>query len=350
MAAVVMQARLARTPGGDKAMRVFLAHTPEMRANYYGDRALAALRATAEVVLHDGDAPLSGAALAAAAAGCQAIVADRATPGTAETFATAPDLVAFLRVAVDVSTIDIGAASAAGVLVTQATPGFGASVAELAIGMMVDLARGVSGHAAAFHAGRVPVPRMGRQLAGRTLGLIGYGRIARRIAEIAAAMRMRVLAHDPHAAIEGAEAVPLDRLLAESDVVMPLAVSNDATRHIVNAASLAAMKRGVLLVNLSRGQLVDEAALAAALDSGQVGAAAMDVGMAPDQWPSPGLAAHPRVVATPHIGGLTPEAAEHQAMDTVRQVAALAARRLPDGALNLAAAHRLARIGINAPG
>ncbi|MGG5822414.1 NAD(P)-dependent oxidoreductase [Falsiroseomonas sp. HW251] len=331
-------------------MRVFLAHTPEMRANYYGDRALAALREAAEVVTHEGEAPLSGAALAAAAAGCHAIVADRATPGTAETFAGAPDLVAFLRVAVDVSTIDIPAASAAGVLVTQARPGFVDSVAELAVGMMVDLARGVSGYAADFHAGRVPVPFMGRQLAGRTLGLIGYGRIARRIAAIAQAMRMRVIAHDPLAAIEGAEAVTLERLLAESDVVMPLAVSNDATRHLVNAATLGAMKRGVLLVNLSRGQLVDEHALAAALDSGQVAAAAMDVGMAPDQWPSPGLAAHPRVVATPHIGGLTPEAAEHQAMDTVRQVAALAAKRLPEGALNAAEAHRLARLGINARG
>jgi D-3-phosphoglycerate dehydrogenase len=327
-------------------MRVFLAHTPEMRANYYGDRALAALRDVAEVTTHEGDAALSGAALAAAAAGCQAIVADRATPGRAETFAAAPDLVAFLRVAVDVSTIDIEAASRAGVLVTQATPGFVDSVAELAVGMMVDLAREVSSYAADFHAGRVPHPRMGRQLAGRTLGLIGYGRISRRIAAIAVAMRMRVLAHDPFARIAdaGVESVALDRLLAESDVVMPLAVANDSTRHIINARSLAAMKRGVLLVNLSRGQLVDDAALAAALDSGQVTRAALDVGSAPDQWPPATLAARKDVVATPHVGGLTPEAAEHQAMDTVRQVAALARGELPDGALNAAAAHRLSRL------
>ncbi|WP_368414843.1 NAD(P)-dependent oxidoreductase [Falsiroseomonas sp.] len=331
-------------------MRVFLAHTPEMRANYYGARALAELRKVADVTLHEGAETLSGAALAAAAAGCQAIIADRATPGMAATFDQSPDLLAFLRVAVDVSTIDIAAASRHGVLVTQATPGFVDSVAELAIGMMVDLARGISGYAAAFQAGRVPEPRMGRQLAGRTLGLIGYGRIARRVAQIAVAMRMRVLANDPYATIAdpGVESVPMDRLLAESDVVMPLAVANDATRHVVDAAALAAMRRGVLLVNLSRGQLVDEAALAAALDSGQVAAAAMDVGMAPDQWPHPALAARPNVIATPHIGGLTPEAAEHQAMDTVRQVAALAAGRVPDGTMNLDRAHRLARLGINA--
>lgn len=327
-------------------MRVFLSHTPEMRANYYGDRALGALRGVAEVVTHEGGAPLSGRALAEAAAGCQAIVADRSTPGTAETFAAAPGLVAFHRVAVDVSTIDMTAASAAGVLVTRATPGFTDSVAELAVGMMVDLARGVSRHAEAFRAGRVPRPAMGRQLAGRTLGLVGYGRIARRVAEIAGVLRMRVLAHDPHAPpADGiAEPVPLARLLAESDIVMPLAVADASTRHVIDAAALAAMKRGALLVNLSRGELVDEAALAAALDAGQVGGAAMDVGSAPDQWPDPVLAARPDVVATPHIGGLTPEAAEHQAMDTVRQVAALAEGRLPDGAINADAAHRLSRL------
>lgn len=333
-------------------MRVFLAHTPEMLANYYGARALAELRKVADVVTHAGTETLSGAALAQAAAGCQAIIADRATPGTAATFDATPELLAFLRVAVDVSTIDIAAASRTGVLVTQATPGFVDSVAELAIGMMVDLARDVSGYAAEFRAGRAPAPRMGRQLAGRTLGLIGYGRIARRIAAIATAMRMRVIANDPHATIAdpGVEAVSLETLLAESDVVMPLAVSNAATRHLVNAATLAAMKRGVLLVNLSRGQLVDEDALEAALDSGQVAAVAMDVGMAPDQWPNPRLAARADVVATPHIGGLTPEAAEHQAMDTVRQVAALAAGRLPEGALNAPQASRLTRVGITPSG
>lgn len=327
-------------------MRVFLSATPEMRAHYYGDAALQALRALAPVTLHEGAAPLAGRALAEAAAGCAIIVADRATPGHAATFAAAPDLVAFLRVAVDVSTIDIEAASAQGVLVTQATPGFVDSVAELGIGMLVDLARGVSGFVEDYRAGRVPTPRMGRQLAGRTLGLVGYGRIARRVAEIALAMRMRVLVTDPHATPDDPRiaAVPLRQLLGESDVVMPLAVANEATRHIIDAAALAAMRPGALLVNLSRGQLVDEAALAAALDSGRIGGAAMDVGSAPDQWPDPALAARPDVVATPHIGGLTPEAAQHQAMDTVAQVAALLRGAVPDGALNAAAAHRLARL------
>lgn len=322
-------------------LRVFLTHTPEMRVGYYADRPLAALRAVAEVVLHEGPVPLSGAALAEAARGCQLIVADRSTPGTPETFAAAPWLLGFHRVAVDISTIDVPAATAAGVLVTRATPGFGASVAELAIGMMIDLARGVSTSTAAYRAGTLPEVRMGMQLEGKTLGLIGWGRISQRIAPIAKAMRMRVVVHDPYVAAEGAEAVALDRLLAESDVVMPLAVSTPETRHLVNGAALARMKRGALLVNLSRGELVDEAALATALEAGHLRGAAMDVGSAPDQRPNPALAARGDVVATPHLGGLTPEAAEHQAMDTVRQVADIAAGRMPGNAVNAEAATRL---------
>ncbi|WP_235961743.1 NAD(P)-dependent oxidoreductase [Falsiroseomonas selenitidurans] len=316
-----------------------------MRGGYYAETPLAALRQVAEVTLHEGALPLSGAALAAAAAGCHCIVADRATPGTAETFAAASGLLAFLRVAVDISTIDVPAASAAGVLVTQATPGFVDSVAELAIGMMIDLARGVSPLAGAYHAGSPPGSRMGTQLSGKTLGLIGWGRIARRLAELAQAFRMHILVHDPYNPPDqpGVTAASLDRLLAEADFLVPLAVSTPETRHIVGTTAFAALKPGALLVNLSRGELVDEAALAAALDSGRLRGAAMDVGSAPDQRPDPALAARPNVVATPHIGGLTPEAAEHQAMDTVRQVAALARGEMPPGAVNPDAALRLRR-------
>jgi D-3-phosphoglycerate dehydrogenase len=327
-------------------LRVFLTHTPEMRGGYYAEAPLAALRQVADVTLHTGELPLSGAELARAAAGCHCIVADRATPGTPETFVHAPDLLAFLRVAVDISTIDVSAASAAGVLVTQATPGFVDSVAELAIGMMIDLARGVSPLAGAYHAGNPPGSRMGTQLSGKTLAVIGWGRIARRLAELARAFRMRVLVHDPYnppGAAEGVQAAPLAQLLAEADFLVPLAVSSPETRHIVGAAAFAALKDGAFLVNLSRGELVDEAALAAALDSGRLRGAAMDVGSAPDQRPDPALAARPNVVATPHIGGLTPEAAEHQAMDTVRQVAALARGEMPPGAVNAEAAQRLRR-------
>lgn len=327
-------------------MKVFLTHTEEAFALYFGARALRALQEHAEVVRNTGGQVLRGAALAEAAAGCQAIIAHRATPGTAETFAAAPGLLAFLRCAVDISTIDVEAASAQGVLVTRARPGFTDAVAELGIGMMVDLARGVTRAAQEFRAGNKAEPRMGRQLSAATLGLVGYGRIARRMAEIARAMGMRVLAHDPHNPPEGAgaEAAPFQQVLAQADFLVCLAVSAPETENIMDAAAFAAMPRGAFFINLSRGELVDEAALEAALESGHLAGAAMDVGRAPDQMPSPRLARRPDVIATPHIGGLTPEAAEHQAMDTVRQIAALAQGRMPEGAVNPERAHRLARL------
>ncbi|WP_333669060.1 NAD(P)-dependent oxidoreductase [Elioraea tepidiphila] len=331
-------------------LSVFLAHTDEMFRNYYGSEALAALERVARVRRNTTGRHLAGRDLAEAASGCAVIVSDRMTPGDAETFAHAPDLVAFLRCAVDIRTIDLAAASAAGVLVTRATPGFADSVAELAVGMMVDLARGIGRATAAYHCGEMPEIRMGRQLAGATLGILGYGVIGRRLAAIARAMRMRVVVADPYVAPDDPAIghAALHDVLAQSDFVVCLVVANDQTENLLDARAFAAMKRGAFFVNLARGNLVDEGALLGALDAGPLAGAAMDVGRAPDQMPTPALAAHPKVIATPHIGGLTPQAAQHQAFDTVRQVEALARGRIPPGAVNPEAAHRLKRIGIAA--
>ena len=121
--------------------RIFLTHIPEMLENYYGDRAVSALRELGEVRFNPGTDVLDAGTMADAARGCDIIVSDRQTAGPAEFFAWAPDVVAFLRCAIDIRNIDVAAASAAGVLVTQATAGFLASVSEVAIGFMVDLGR-----------------------------------------------------------------------------------------------------------------------------------------------------------------------------------------------------------------
>lgn len=170
-------------------------------------------------------------------------------------------------------------------------------------------------------------------------------------ASAAIVIGMRVVVSDPHAAVEESRIahVPFAEALAAADIVVCLATSDASTRDLFDAAAFARMKRGARFINLARGEVVDEAALAAALDSGHLAGAAMDVGRAPDQRPSLALARRPEVVATPHVGGMTPEAMEHQAMDTVRQVAALARGEMPDNAVNAAAAHRLARIGVRLP-
>jgi D-3-phosphoglycerate dehydrogenase len=320
-----------------------------MLTNYYGPRALAALRAEAAVGLNETGRVLDDpSALLDAAGDAAIIVADRQTPVPRAFFEAAhPDLRAVCRVAVDIRNIDVEAASRQGVLVTQASPGFIASVCELALGFMVDLARGITSAALDYRQGRQPAIRMGRQLQGATLGIIGYGAIGARMARLGSALGMRVLVNDPYKQIAepGIRQTELEPLLREADFVICAAVATEATENLIGAAALALMRHDAWFINLSRGNLVDEAALEHALDAGQIAGAAMDVGRAPDQMPSPRLAARPDVLATPHIGGLTPEAAEHQAMDTVRQVAALMRGRIPEGAVNADAAYRLRQVG-----
>ena len=330
-------------------MRIFLTHVPGMLANYYGPRALAAMRKLGEVRLNETGTMLDAKALAAAAKGCEIVVSDRQTPGPAEFFSSAPDCCAFLRVAVDIRNIDVEAASKAGVLVTRATPGFIPSVSEMAVGMMVDLARGITDAVMTYRAGGGAEPRMGRQLSGATLGIMGYGAIGRYLAPLGVALGMKVLVADPYATVEDANLhqVDLDTLLAESDFVICLVVANEQTENLMNAANFARMKKSAYFLNLSRGNLVDEAALAQALEKKQIAGAAMDVGRAFDQKPSLDLARRADVIATPHTAGLTPDAIEHQAFDTVKQVAELVAGRVPPGAVNTAQATRLTRLGIN---
>jgi D-3-phosphoglycerate dehydrogenase / 2-oxoglutarate reductase len=330
-------------------MRIFLTHVPNMLENYYGPRALTEMRKLGEVRLNTAGKVLDAKALAQAARGCEIIVSDRQTPGPAEFFPMAPDCCAFLRVAVDIRNIDVAAASREGVLVTHATPGFIPSVSEMAIGMMIDLARGITDATITYRKGEEAEPRMGRQLKGATLGIMGYGAIGRYLAPLGVALGMNVLVADPFAKIEdpALHHVTLETLLAESDFVVCLVVANEPTENLMNAANFARMKKSAYFLNLSRGNLVDEAALMQALETRQIAGAAMDVGRAFDQKPSLDLAGRADVIATPHTAGLTPDAIEHQAFDTVRQVADLVAGRIPPEAVNREKATRLTRLGIN---
>src|SRR5258707_13875824 len=177
---------------------ILLTHTPDMRRNYYGDRAVAGLAALGSVRFHEAAAPLAGASLIAAAQGCRVIVSDRQTPGDAEIFAALPDLVAFVRCAVDIRNVAVAVASEHGVLVTHASPGFVASVAELVLAYMVDLARHVTPAATAYHGGAPPTPLRGMQLRGSTLGILGYGPIGRSLADLAAPLGTNVPLRDAH--------------------------------------------------------------------------------------------------------------------------------------------------------
>jgi D-3-phosphoglycerate dehydrogenase len=286
---------------------VFLTHDPDSLANFYGDQALAGLREIAEVRVNDTGRLLSTEELIAAAAGADIVVCDVNTPAEAVLFDGLPELAAFLRCAVDTRTIDIAAASRNGVLVTNASPGFVNSVAELIFGQMIDLARHVTASATAYHAGTVPPKRMGVQLAGTTIGILGYGSIGRFTAGLARAFGMTVLVCDPHKAVDepGIEQVTAGDLLARSDFVVCLVVAAPETENLIDAAALAAMRPTAHLVNVARGRVVDEPALNRALQERRLAAAGLDVTVEEPLPRSSPLWSLPNVLITPHTAGET---------------------------------------------
>jgi D-3-phosphoglycerate dehydrogenase / 2-oxoglutarate reductase len=327
--------------------RVFVSHPSNKLDHYFGQKACAQLQAIANVHFNPQPLELALPELIEAARECDTLIAYRQTQAPEALFAALPQLKVFLRCAVDISTVDVAAASAHGVLVTQASAGFVPSVAEWVIGVMIDLGRGVSRYAESYrhsHDGASPLaPFMGRELRGSTLGVIGYGQIARYLCRLALSFGMRVVVATPEPidTRDNLRQLPLPALLAVSDFVVCLAVSNPQTRDLVNETAFATMRPGTFFVNASRGELVDENALLAALDSGHLAGCAIDVGRAPDQMPTPALARHPLVIATPHVGGLTLPAIEHQAIETVSQLSSLLRGEIPVGAVNAPYAKRL---------
>ncbi|MGH8668710.1 MAG: NAD(P)-dependent oxidoreductase [Burkholderiales bacterium] len=313
---------------------ILLTHSPEALQLYYGPRALAGLRQLGEVVLNQNASALEGEALVSAAKDCDLIVSYRQSPGPAAVFERLPKLKAFLRCAIDIRNVDVAAASKAGVLVTQASAGFVTAVSELVLGFLVDLSRGITRSATLFHKNQIPPARMGRELRGSTLGVIGYGAIGGEVCRLGKALGMRVLVNDPY--VKDVQQTAFDDLLRESDFVVPLAAATAETENLIGKHAFATMKRGAYLINVSRGNLVDEAALEAALDAGHLAGCAMDVGRAPDQMPTPRLAARADVIATPHTAGLTLPAIEHQSLETVAQAAEIIEARAPKGAVNAA--------------
>lgn len=327
--------------------RLFLTHNRPTLANYFGQHALELLRQVADVSFHDSDNETTHQDIIRLARDCQILVSFRIPAITAELMSALPNLAAVCRVAVDIRNIDLDYANHHGILVTRASPGFGPSVAEWALGAMISLARHMAVAYNSYQNGQAPKPLMGRELRGSNLGIIGYGTIGQYLGRLGRALGMNLIICDPYAHLADAQGIiqtQLDDLLARSDFVVCLAPATAETTHLINASAFQKMKRSAYFINASRAELVNEHDLIQALDAGQIAGCAIDVGSAKDQMPPLTLASHPKVLATPHVGGLTPEAAEHQAMDSVRQVHALLQGMLPDGCVNAAHASRAKQV------
>ncbi|MEM8559643.1 MAG: phosphoglycerate dehydrogenase, partial [Bacteroidota bacterium] len=246
---------------------------------------------------------------------------------TADLIERATKLSVIGRAGVGVDNIDLDAATRKGVLVVNAPDGNTISTAEHTCAMMQALARRIPHAHASVTAGEWARKQFsGAELMGKTLGVVGVGKIGRAVARRMQGFEMRVLGFDPVLAEDaarrlGIELVSLDRLFAESDYITVHTPLNDATRGLLNAETLAQCKPGIRLVNCARGGIIAEADLLAALDSGQVAGAALDVfSEEPLSDDLLRLAQHPRVVATPHIAASTGEAQEKVAVQITEQV------------------------------
>jgi D-3-phosphoglycerate dehydrogenase len=262
--------------------------------------------------------------IAAELADADALIVRSATRVTPELLDKAPKLRAVGRAGVGVDNIDLPEATKRGVLVMSTPGGNAVSVAEHTFALMLAMARQVPKVDNALREGRWEKSSSGTELRGKTLGLIGLGRIGGEVARRAEAFDMRVIAYDPYiseaAAKElQAELVSLDRLLAESDFISMHTALSPATSRMINAKSIEKMKKTARIVNAARGELIDEAALAEALKSGRLAAAALDVFVEEPPKNSP-LIGLPNVIGTPHIAGSTAEAQEEVGTQVAVQI------------------------------
>lgn len=249
-----------------------------------------------------------------ASGGFDAVISRTHAITAADIEAAGPRLRLIVKHGAGVDNIDRDAASSAGVGVTS-TPGQNArSVAELALGLMLAAARQIAAYSAEVASGRWDRTRWaGREITGRRLGLIGFGAIGGHLADMASSIGMEVVVFDPYTdpariAAAGATAVTLPELLRDADVVSLHCPLNAATRHLLDAAAIAAMRPGAIVINTARGGLIDEAALHAALERGHLAGAGLDTLEDEDLRPDSPLRRCPLAVITPHIGGSTREA------------------------------------------
>jgi D-3-phosphoglycerate dehydrogenase len=248
-----------------------------------------------------------------------------ATKVTADVIKAAKNLKVVGRAGIGVDNVDIPAATAAGVIVMNTPFGNSITTAEHAISLMLALARELPAANASTQAGKWEENRfMGVEVTGKVLGLIGAGNIGSIVADRAKGLKMRVIAYDPYLSAQratdlGVEKVELDDLLARADFITLHVPMTPETKNILSAEALAKTKKGVRIINCARGGLVDEKALKAALDSGQVAGAALDV-FEVEPAKENVLFGNEKLVATPHLGASTSEAQENVALQVAEQI------------------------------
>jgi D-3-phosphoglycerate dehydrogenase len=292
------------------------------------------LRAGGLDVVVDADTPLD-----VLLADADALIIRSATKVTAEVLALAPVLKVIGRAGVGVDNVDVEAATRRGIVVANAPESNVISAAEHTVGLLVALARNIPQAHAALREGRWERSRYGGvELADKTLGVLGLGRIGQQVARRALGLQMKVLGHDPYVSEErfrelGVEPASFDEVLRRADFLTLHLPLNDATRGAIGAAQIERMRDGVRIVNAARGELLDEDALVAGLESGKVAGAAVDVFVV-EPYSGPLLQA-PNIIVTPHLAASTDEAQDRAGVIVAEQVAAALRGELVTNAVNI---------------
>jgi len=298
------------------------------------------LRAAAEVEVAIGLPP---EALRERLATADALVVRSETQVTAELLAAAPRLQVIARAGVGVDNVDVAAATERGIVVVNSPEGNTIAAAEHTIALLLALSRKIPQATASLRAGEWRrTDFVGVEVYNKTLGIVGFGKIGREVARRARGLGMRVIATDLYvnpelAAREHVELVPLETLLRTADYVSLHTPLTRETANLLDRDTLALLKPGARVINCARGGLIDEEALLAALESGHVAGAALDVFAQEPPPPDHPLLHHERVVATPHLGASTEEAQINVALDAAEQVLAVLDGRPPRSAVNMPA-------------
>jgi D-3-phosphoglycerate dehydrogenase len=297
------------------------------------DAGVELLRAQFDVVV-DTDSPLEEIL-----GDYEALIVRSATKVTADVIASGTKLKVIGRAGVGVDNVDVDAATRRGIVVANAPESNIVSAAEHAVGLLLALARNIPQAHAALIEGRWERSKWGGiELADKTLGVLGFGRIGRQVARRALGLQMKVVAYDPFVSADrfrelGVDSASFDEVLERSDFVTLHLPLTDDTRGAIDANAIAKMRDGARLINAARGDLVDEAALGAALESGKLGGAAIDV--FPQEPYSGPLLRAPNVVLTPHLAASTEEAQDRAGVVVAEQVVAALSGGLVTNAVNI---------------
>jgi len=276
-------------------------------------------------LLKDAKAWNSPDRLRAVLADAEAVIVRNRTQVNQEFLDAAPRLKVVARAGVGLDNIDLQAADGAGVVVVAPLGANAVSVAEHALAMALALAKSIIPSDNSTKVGcwyRIPT----QELDGKTWGLLSAGATARATGRLAAALGMKVVAYDPfidphhpEIAETGIELAPLEQVLSHADVLSVHLPHTNATHHLLNTETLALLPRGALVINVGRGEVIDEAALGEALESGRIGGAGLDVRC--EEPPTPGiLEHHTNVIMTPHVAGITEQAQQRIAQILCQQI------------------------------